>query len=254
MFHGKVVLVTGAARGIGRAIAEAFAQEQALLVLCDLRPEGLEVAKRLGALFVYADLAQAAHRERLVEQAVKQWGGVHVLVNNAAVAPPGSALKVGLADWQQALEVNLTAPMHLSALSAREMVKNGGGAIVNIASVQGLFAEQNNAAYNASKGGLVNLTRSLALDLAPMNIRVNAVAPGAIATESVLEAIQISEHPELTRRDWEDLHALRRLGKPEEVAQAVLFLASERASFITGAILPVDGGMTASFMMAGRPV
>jgi NAD(P)-dependent dehydrogenase (short-subunit alcohol dehydrogenase family) len=121
------------------------------------------------------------------------------------------------------------------------MVRSGGGAIVNVASVQGLFAEQNNAAYNASKGGLVNLTRSLALDLAPMNIRVNAVAPGAIATEGVLEAIQMSERPELTRRDWEDLHALRRLGKPEEVAQVVVFLASEKASFITGAILPVDG-------------
>ena len=117
-----------------------------------------------------------------------------------------------------------------------------------------VFAEQENAAYNASKGGLVNLTRSLALDLAPLRIRVNAVAPGAIATEAVLEAIALSPDPERTRRDWEDLHALRRLGKPEEVAEAVLFLASEKASFITGAILPVDGGMTASFMMAGRPV
>lgn len=100
----------------------------------------------------------------------------------------------------------------------------------------------------------MNLTRSLALDLAPLGIRVNAVAPGAIATEAVLEAILLSEDPERTRRDWEDLHALRRLGRPEEVAEAILFLASEKASFITGAILPVDGGMTASFMMAGRPV
>jgi NAD(P)-dependent dehydrogenase (short-subunit alcohol dehydrogenase family) len=150
--------------------------------------------------------------------------------------------------------VNLTAPMHLSALAAREMRKVGGGAIVQVASVQGLFAEQENVAYNASKGGLVNLTRSLALDLAPLGIRVNAVAPGAIATEAVLEAILLSEDPERTRRDWEDLHALRRLGRPEEVAEAILFLASEKASFITGAILPVDGGMTASFMMAGRPV
>lgn len=254
MFQGKTVVITGAARGIGRAVAEAFAKERAMLVLCDIEAEGAEVAKQLGALFVYGDLAQAKHRERLIEQTVKQWGGLHVLVNNAAISTPGSALRVGLEDWQRVLEVNLTAPMHLSALAAREMVKSGGGAVVNVASVQGLFAEQNNVAYNSSKGGLVNLTRSLALDLAPMNIRVNAVAPGAIATEAVLQAIALAENPEQTQRDYEDLHALRRLGKPSEVADAVLFLASERSSFITGITLPVDGGMTASFMMAGRPV
>ncbi len=254
LFEGKGVLVTGGARGIGRAIARAFAREGAMVALSDLRPEGREVAGEIGGFFVQADLAEERDRVRFLEEAAHALGRVDVLVNNAAVAVPGSALTVRLPEWRKALEVNLTAPMHLSALAAREMQKVGGGAIVNVASVQGLFAEQGNAAYNASKGGLVNLTRSLALDLAPLGIRVNAVAPGAIATEAVLEAIMLSEDPEKTRRDWEDLHALRRLGLPEEVAEAVLFLASERASFITGAILPVDGGMTASFMMAGRPV
>jgi NAD(P)-dependent dehydrogenase (short-subunit alcohol dehydrogenase family) len=254
LFEGKGVLVTGGARGIGRATAQAFAREGALVALCDLRPEGKEVAEAIGGFFFQVDLALEEDRERFVEGAARALGRVDVLVNNAAIAVPGSALTVPLAQWRKVLEVNLTAPMHLSALAAREMRKVGGGAIVQVASVQGLFAEQENVAYNASKGGLVNLTRSLALDLAPLGIRVNAVAPGAIATEAVLEAILLSEDPEKTRRDWEDLHALRRLGRPEEVAEAILFLASEKASFITGAILPVDGGMTASFMMAGRPV
>jgi NAD(P)-dependent dehydrogenase (short-subunit alcohol dehydrogenase family) len=254
MFANKVVLVTGAARGIGRAIATAFSAEGALLVVGDLRPEVTELGPELGAVAMQVDVALSHDRERLVHAAAMQWGRLDVLVNNAAISTPGSAMQVAHGDWLEVLEVNLTAPMHLAALAAREMGKVGGGAIVNVASVQGLFAEQNNVAYNASKGGLVNLTRSLALDLAPLNIRVNAVAPGAIATEGVLQAIELSENPERTRQDWEDLHALRRLGQPGEVAEAVLFLASSRASFISGAILPVDGGMTASFMMAGRPV
>jgi NAD(P)-dependent dehydrogenase (short-subunit alcohol dehydrogenase family) len=253
-FQDHSVVVTGAARGIGRAIAAAFAREGAKLALCDRLPEGQEVAKALGGLFWHVDLARDEERERFMEEAYRALGRLDVLVNNAALSSPGSALTLSLTAWREVLEVNLTTPMHLSGLAARFMAPNGGGAIINIASVQGLFAEQNNVAYTASKGGLVNLTRSLALDLAPFGIRVNAVAPGAIATEQLLQAIQSTEDPEATRRDWEDLHALRRLGSPEEVAEAVVFLASPQANFITGAILPVDGGMTASFMMAGRPV
>lgn len=243
------VVVTGAARGIGRAIAELYAERGARVLSADLNlPPVLTGQER-----VKADVATKAGRSRIREAAQAKLGRVDVLVNNAAYqGASGSVLEVSEAGWQRALDVNLTAPL----LLVRELIEllPQGGAVVNVASVQGLFAEQNNAAYNSSKGGLVNLTRAMCLDLAPRGLRVNAVAPGAIATEGVTAAIEGSDDPAQTRRDYEDLHALRRIGLPREVAQAVYFLGSEEASFITGAILPIDGGMTASFMMAGRPV
>ena len=167
----------------------------------------------------------------------------HFRTDRQRVAGLGSA-KEGVGHWWS---------QRVTAIALVPLMPHGS-AVVNVASVQGLLAEQNNAAYNASKGGLVNLTRAMALDLAPHGLRVNAVAPGAISTEAVLEAIASSENPDQTRQDYEDLHALRRLGTPREVAQTVYFLGSAEASFLTGTIIPVDGGMTASFMMAGRPV
>lgn len=242
------VVVTGAARGIGRAVAELYAERGWRVLSADVNlPPVLRGQRR-----VKADVSTAAGRERIV-RAARELGGVQVLVNNAAYqGAHGSVLEVSERGWARTLGVNLTAPLLLTR--ALVDLLPHGAAVVNVASVQGLFAEQGNAAYNASKGGLVNLTRAMALDLAPRGLRVNAVAPGAISTEGVLAAIEDSENPEQTRRDYEDLHALRRLGTPQEVAKVVYFLGSDEASFLTGAIVPVDGGMTASFMMAGRPV
>ncbi|ULH15850.1 SDR family oxidoreductase [Deinococcus sp. KNUC1210] len=243
------VVITGAAKGIGRAVAELYAERGAHVLSADLTlPPTLKGQER-----VKADIATKSGRARIVRAAREWLGRVDVLVNNAAYqGAHGSVLTVSEEGWQRAMDVNLSAPLLLTRALIELMPQTG--AVVNVASVQGLFAEQDNAAYNSSKGGLINLTRAMCLDLAPLGIRANAVAPGAIATEGLLQGIADSTDPDQTRRDYQDLHALRRIGEPREVAQAIYFLGSAEASFITGAILPIDGGMTASFMMAGRPV
>lgn len=258
-FKGKVVVVTGAAAGIGKAIALAFSELGAAVAVVDVEGKGKDVVEEIKnkggtAVFSRTDISRDGAVRQMSEKIKQQLGKVDILVNNAAIAISGSIMDVSINDWHHVLNVNLTGAFLCSKYCVPYMESNGGGVIINIASVQGIATEQDNAVYSASKGGLIALTKSMALDLAPKNIRVNCVCPGAIETENVQQALSEYPEPEKACREWSDLHAMRRLGKPEEVANVVVFLASGLSSFMTGSSVIVDGGMLASFGTAGKPV
>lgn len=258
-FDGKVAFITGAATGIGQATAHAFAQRGAAVVVVDINPTGRDVvediiAKGGKALFARTDITRSGAIKQLVDKVEQQLGGVDILVNNAATFIEGSVVDVSEEDWCTVLDTNLKGAFLCAKYCIPMMEERGGGVIINIASVKGMAAEKNNAAYAASKGGMIALNRSMALDLASKNIRVNCVCPGAIITDRV--KMQIAEYPDPDSiyQEYNDLHALRRMGEPEEVAEVIVFLASSGSSFITGTSVLVDGGMLASFGMAGKPV
>jgi NAD(P)-dependent dehydrogenase (short-subunit alcohol dehydrogenase family) len=247
----KIAILTGAGAGIGEAIAIRFAEEGARLVLADIHEPGgravLDKVTSLGAqaTFVKADISREDGARAITAAAVSRFGGIDILVNNAADFTSKNVETAEVADWERVLGVNVIGPA-LVAKFAIPVMKTKGGAIVNLASMSGLIAQPDFATYNASKGALITLTKCMALDLAPYKIRVNSVCPGCILTGASYREI---ERLGLTFEQWRDrvapLHMLNRLGEPREVANAVLFLASDEASFVTAAHLMVDGGYTA---------
>ncbi len=241
--QGKAALITGAGRGIGKAIARKFLEEGAEVLICDLDPGRIEGAQReLAALgTVYGEVANVASRvevEELVGRARREFGRIDVLVNNAGVALYERFLEITDKDWNDTLAVNLTGVFLCSQVAAREMKERGSGAIVNMASTNGILGEPGLAPYNASKAGVVLLSKTMAIELAPHNIRVNSVCPGFILTDLALEGGMSEEEV----RVYTSKIPLNRYGRVEEVANAFAFLASDEASFITGAELVVDGG------------
>ena len=242
---GRVAIVTGGASGIGRATVELFVEEGAKVVVADVdAARGEEVAAKLGeaAAFKRTDVARADDLQDLVDFAVARFGGLQVMFNNAGIG--GSLrrfLDDDLADFERVMAVNVFGVMVGSQRAARHMAKNGGGVIINSTSIGGINAGSGVIAYRASKAAVIHFTRSIAVDLAEHGIRVNCIAPAHIPT-----AINAAfDQARIVRL----MQPLQRVGQPRDVANAVLYLASDRAAQITGIVLPVDGGTT-----AGRPV
>jgi len=247
-FNDTVVLVTGAGAGIGKATAKAFADKGAFVVVADVDSRaGKETATEIGnrALFVEVDVSSPESVRQMVERAVARFGRLDVLVNNAGIYRQGTVLDTPEEVWDLVLRVNLTG-MYLCARAVLpRMVAQGKGVIVNVASEAGLVAIAGQAAYNVSKAAAISLTQSLAVDFADRGIRANAVAPGTTETPLVTAALKQAADPEKVRRRLEESRPLHRLGRPEEIAAAILALASDELGYATGAVLAIDGGYTA---------
>jgi meso-butanediol dehydrogenase/(S,S)-butanediol dehydrogenase/diacetyl reductase len=247
-FANKVVLVTGGGSGIGRAVCLAFAREGADVGVADVSVEGAEATaqevRKAGrkAVALKVDVTDPASVQSMVSQAVSTLGGLHVLVNSAGVREIVPFLQLPFAEWQRVIATNLTGTFLCSQAVAQYLVKQGtGGKIVNLASVAGLMAVPNRAAYVSSKHAVVGLTKEMAMELAEQNIQVNAVAPGVVRTsmtESYFDKPAVVE-------GLKKAHPAGRWAQPEEIANLILFLASPEAEFVTGATFPIDGGFAA---------
>jgi NAD(P)-dependent dehydrogenase (short-subunit alcohol dehydrogenase family) len=246
-----VIVITGAGSGIGRTAALAFAREGGSVVIGDINEtDGAETARQIlesggFATAVRCDVRNAEDVAALIARAVADFGGVDVLYNNAGVVRYGTVDELSVEDWDFQLDINLKGTFLTCKYAIPEMRKRGGGAIVNTASVQAFASQKTVPAYAASKGGVVSLTTTIALDHADDNIRCNCIAPGTIRTPMVDQAADTfgPDDPEAAIAEWGRLHPLGRVGKPEEVANLVLFLASDEAAFCTGGCYRVDGGL-----------
>lgn len=249
--QGKVAIVTGAGSGIGAATARLFAAEGARVVVADLRGEAAQqvadgiTAAGGTALALQVDVSDAGMAEDMAGRAVQTFGALHVLHNNAGVLLPGTVVDIPIADWERTLQVNLTGAFLCSRFAIPHIIASGGGSVINTSSSAGLVAEANIAAYCASKGGLVMLTKQMAVDYARHGVRVNCLCPGWIDTPFNDPVIEAGGGREALEPFIDMFIPMGRQGTPDEVAAAALFLASDEASLVTGHALVVDAGLTA---------
>jgi NAD(P)-dependent dehydrogenase (short-subunit alcohol dehydrogenase family) len=243
---GKMAIVTGGAGGIGRGIVEQFVAEGARVLIADIDEErGADLAAQLGAAaaFQRTDVGDADDTQRAVDAAVERFGGLHVMVNNAGISGPRSRfLDDELGDFEAQMRVNVLGVMLGCQRAGRHMAERGGGSIINTTSIGGINAGGGLITYRATKAAVVHMTRCIAIDLAPHDIRVNCVAPAHIPTNINASLDQSA----IVRR----MQPLQRVGSPQDVANAMVYLASDRSAQVTGIVLPVDGGTTAGPPMA----
>jgi NAD(P)-dependent dehydrogenase (short-subunit alcohol dehydrogenase family) len=241
--QGRVVIVTGGAQGIGEACVRRFAREGAQLVIADVaNAPGIALARELGATYMHCDVGDRLDVEAVVDKTAASFGRIDVLVNNAGIFKAADFLEIEEDDFDEVLRVNLKGSFLMGQAVARVMAAHGGGGIVNMSSVNGVLAIPTIASYNVSKGGINQLTRVMALALVDHGIRVNAVAPGTIATELAAKAVLTSDE---SRNKILSRTPMKRLGEPDEIADVVAWLASDAASYVTGEIVTVDGGRMA---------
>ena len=246
--EGRKAIVTGGASGIGAAIVEAFLQEGAAVAVADLtEPGGTTAAESASGdkaqpFFVSVDVSDHVSIEAMVAEAVDRLGGLDILVNNAGIGTPGKLMDTEYDDWNRMIAVNLTGTFLVSKLALPHLLNGGDGCIINMASAGGLVGVKDRVAYCATKGGVISLTRSIAVDYVDQGLRCNAICPGTVDTPWVERMVSQYADPESAKAAMVARQPMGRLGRPDEIAQAAVYLATPAAGFVTGTCLVIDGG------------
>ena len=244
---GRKAIITGAAAGIGFETARRFAAEGAQVVLSDIDSMAVDAAagEIVGAIAITADVTDQGQIDRMISGAIEAFGGLDIIVNNAGIPMLGTVETLAEADWDREIDVNLKSIYRTGRAVWPHFKSQGGGVILNTASIAGLLGSPGQASYGAAKAGVINLTRCMAIDGAAIPIRVNCICPGFIETPMVLAYLEGQDDPAASRAEVDAMHPLGGIGRPADIANGFVYLASDEASWVTGTVLTIDGGLTA---------